>query len=468
MAPNPIGVTTNISELATLPSMSALWRSPLPFVLALSAMVFYGTVYEAGIWAYAQEAFRPLMTNLGVRFWRWPFFDLEGVLSWGECHRLGYDVMRVNPCDREGRLLNYSPLFQYLPLGGTHMTMGGGCAIDTLFLATAAFVLQPRSWRELGLGLAALLCPFAIGFALERANIDIAVFLVGAAGVWLTARPGFQRYAGYALYLGAGLLKFYPAILLCTLARERPRMALGLATLSALTIMLFIALFWADLLRIPALLPSPSFSNNMFGAIILPLATAYYLGLAPAAVAIMTLMLTVLATAAAVRFAGSLRPLIAPVEWNTYPFAFLAVGALLIVGTFFTQANIAYRAVFLLFLLPGLLRLRDKGGKTKRIFSFTLETLFLCLWEASIRLPLKTAVAAAAGNAMVSGFWKTLSLAFFFIREAAWWWTVSVLAAVLIVYFAQAPALLPTFAWLMSKNGADRRNLDRRLTHSGE
>jgi hypothetical protein len=69
---------------------------------------------------------------------------------------------------------------------------------------------------------------------------------------------------------------------------------------------------------------------------------------------------------------------------------------------------------------------------------------------------------------MVSGFWKTLSLAFFFIREAAWWWTVSVLAAVLIVYFAQAPALLPTFAWLMSKNGADRRNLDRRLTHSGE
>lgn len=416
------------------------WRPGFPLALAIVAVAVYSAAAVLAILAYRYEAFRPAMDRLGIRFWNQPFLDLKGVLSWSECHRLGYDVMRVNPCDPLGRLLNYSPLTRYLPFG-TEATIAGGLAIDGAFLLILPLIVRPRSRSELGLVLAAVLCPFSVGFALERANLDLAIFVIAATGIWLTARTGLLRYAGYFLYLVIGLLKFYPLILLGTLARERSRTALIAGLLLALIVALLVFAFWSDLVRIPALLPKAEFTKDNFGAVILSLATMHFFGWPEANAGAMQLILSASAATAAVPLSVRIRPLIAESRLGTYPLAFLIAGALLIVGAFFAQTNIAYRAVFLLFLMPGLFRLREMPEKEGRIFSLCLTAMFLCLWEAIFRLPLNLASGALAQSGIAGVVMNTLAGMFFLLREAAWWWNVTVLLAVLIVFFSQTKAV---------------------------
>ena len=69
-------------------------------------MFFFGAI--ASLWLSGRtELYFAVMHGLGVDAFTRPFLDLSGVLSMGECHRMGIDVTTVNPCDPLHRLLNY-------------------------------------------------------------------------------------------------------------------------------------------------------------------------------------------------------------------------------------------------------------------------------------------------------------------------------------------------------------------------
>jgi hypothetical protein len=188
----------------------------------------------------------------------------------------------------------------------------------------------------------------------------------------------------------------------------------------------------------------------------LPSAIVHHFGWSAGSVTAIQLILTCIAILISIRLFRIIRPLIVGDILGVYPLAFLVVGSLLIVGAFFTHSNIAYRAVFLLFALPGLFRLKEMKSGTQRIYSLTLIAIILCLWEAVFRVPLHLVDRAFAGSGIASVFTNAASCAFFLTREAAWWWIAIVLLAVLISSFSQAPALRLLFSHIALKQSRPR------------
>ena len=102
-----------------------------------------------------------------------------------------------------------------------------GLALDLLFILSLASVLRPRTSREIWIYGLAVLSPTTV-YAVERANNDLIVFLlILSGGMLLTVRQP-SRLCSYALFLVAGLLKYYPLALLVLLIRERRRAAVAL------------------------------------------------------------------------------------------------------------------------------------------------------------------------------------------------------------------------------------------------
>ncbi|HQT47699.1 MAG TPA: hypothetical protein PLY97_10800, partial [Acidocella sp.] len=97
--------------------------------------------------------------------------------------------------------------------------------------------------------------------------------------------------------------------------------------------------------------------------------------------------------------------------------AFLIGGAAATVFCFYAAQNVYYRAIFILFTLPGLWQL-TRGPDATRARGM-LAVLFLLLWEAIPRDLL-----AASGYA--TGFWL--------MREILWWWLVIQLGALLLAF----------------------------------
>jgi hypothetical protein len=259
VAPNPpsaapatgrrLALRLAISGLAlALFSMLALLRLRGPHALYFGALGLFG--------------FEPF---------RFPFLDIHAVLAAAQCQRAGIDVYLSNPCDALGRLHVYSPLWLALTPSflDTTATTAVGLAVDLIFILSLAIAIRPLSWSgTLVIGLVAL-SPMTV-YALERANCDLVVFLLILAGFALDHAPRRWRLGCYAFYLTAGLLKYYPLVLLVLLARERRRDGLFIAGLSAAVVILLVVRGHADLAKALANIPALSYFADSFSARNLP------------------------------------------------------------------------------------------------------------------------------------------------------------------------------------------------------
>jgi hypothetical protein len=180
-------------------------------LFAALALLWHCGQHSPYFWALDLFGFEPF---------RFPFLDIHAVLAAAQCQRAGIDVYLSNPCDALGRLHVYSPLWLALTPSflDTTATTAVGLALDLMFVLSLAIVIRPVSWGEtLVIGLVAL-SPMTV-YALERANCDLVVFLLILAGFALDTAPRRWRLGCYAFYLTAGLLKYYPLVLLVLLAR---------------------------------------------------------------------------------------------------------------------------------------------------------------------------------------------------------------------------------------------------------
>lgn len=134
-----------------------------------------------------------------------------------------------------------------------------------LFILSLPVVLRPRTFRDIFLlGLAAL-SPMTV-YALEPANNDLVVYLliVWASALLVVSR--LCRLCSYALFLTAGLLKYYPLVLLLLLARERQQHAILAATIVGLIVISFGGNYHFELGKAPANVPSASYFTDAFSA----------------------------------------------------------------------------------------------------------------------------------------------------------------------------------------------------------
>jgi hypothetical protein len=380
------------------------------------------------------SAYRGILSQMGFRPFDFPFLDMHGVLATAECYRRGIDVITSNPCDVYGRTLDYSPFWLVTASLGvdTSMTMRLGMALDAVFLCSVFFLPRAESWSGVAVMIAALLSS-ATAMALERANLDLAVFVIAIMAASWSRRGATWRGLGYGFIILAALLKYYPGIMLLLALRERRRFLVPLAAVLVAVGTLFVWIDGTMLVQALRNIDTRPFPTT-FGALDLADDIAQFF--APGAESlgrIVEVVLAAIATGCAYAIArrgdirGAVRSL-PPRDRNL-----MLLGCALILGCFFAAENGPYRSIYFLFILPGLAAMGRvvSSAAARRRLKLLVGALLFLMWDPFFRLAVEQSVAAfGLGTIYTNAYWL--------LRETIWWWVVSVLLALLFDAFLTA------------------------------
>jgi hypothetical protein len=390
------------------------------------------------------HAYSTILWLLGVDPFRFPFLDTYGVLSTAECHAYGVDVIAENPCDVLGRTLNYSPFWLITAKLGLHtgLTQFVGLTLDLLFLFWIFFLPRVRGWLETG-AVTLALCSSVVVFALERANLDIAIFVIAIIAANWALRSRMWRLVGYGLIMLGALVKYYPGVILILAIRER-LLALCLLIIATIGVtVIFVTSEGADLIRVLAQIENGSWFNTAFGAQNLPRGLAELISSlaprSPLSPMLMELIFVVAATALAVTIA-TFEDLQDGLELlSERNRVFLLVGCALIVGCFFAAQNGGYRGIYFLFVLPAITTMwrAPVSRAVRQRFILTGVCVLFLMWAQFLdrtREEMFGLVNASETTLEFSRF------AFWLLREVVWWWVVTILLALAfcLVYRSQS------------------------------
>lgn len=380
-------------------------------------------VVFAVVWAVRATGHTALYDSI-VSAWAvvpfdFPFLDIHGVVASSACWHQGINVYVVNPCDVLGRLFQYSPLLLTIvpKMPGLAATPYAGLLVNGVFMLSLMLLPMPRRATEVALMVLALLSS-AIVFGAERANIDLVIFAATTAIAALVQRAAGARVVAYAMIAAVALVKYYPVMVFLLALRERPKCFVAVAVGAVALTVIFVAAYHTDLVLAFGHLPDPRYFTDQFGSRNLPDGFgAIDPGISPALVGVPLVAAAMLGSVAlAIRSQAAWRRL--PQSEAT----FLAVGAVLLVGCFFAGQNIAYRGVFLLLVLPGLMMLaRSAEGFMSRIFGATAGIAVCLMWGELFRVGVLVALPRAA-------------FVYWLSRELAWWWLIAVLAGLVLCF----------------------------------
>lgn len=316
-------------------------------------------------------------TKLGLfDYGRW-FLDSYAILASNDAVRAGMDPFQPNPLDDLQRPHSYSHWWFVLGrLGFTradNFLMGGLCALA--FLGTALAALRPGNRREAIAQALVLLSPPVL-LAIMRANNDLVVFAVLAAGLLLVTSPATWRLliGLTALALATGL-KFYPAVAATGILLVRPpRRFWWSAGLTVLVLASVITDVWADFGR--AVIPVPS-NVYSFGAPLI-LRDLGWTGRGAQVAAAGTLLMLGLFFRQGGFTGGLIR------EEASFPDRMrFTMAAVLLVACFLAGISYAYRWVFAIWLVPWLWSEAwgPVAGARRTGSRYALGLLFFALWS---------------------------------------------------------------------------------------
>jgi hypothetical protein len=352
-------------------------------VLLTSVAAYLSVVAIARLWLHLD-----VWRFLGVPSGPSAFFDARNLTAALDCHRLGIDPLYTNPCDPWGRPLMYLRpwlLLGYLGLTQTHTVAIAVVLIAAMFLLFAAISGPTPAGTGVLLALAA--CSPAVMFAVERANMDVALFSVVAIALLLW-RDGSRWPASLSpvLVLIAAMAKLYPIFALPAFVLAGRRRAAWVAIASGIVFVLYVALTFGDV-RHAAQIATQG-EEYSYGSRILIAHLYHQTGVdrwnAPAAVKQAVAAVPVAAAMIAIVVLVRRRFVALTTTMDATLLAFY-VGALIYLGTFVTTNNFDYRLVFLLLTLPQLTAwCRRPPDQLSSLATATLLTVLLALWVGSL------------------------------------------------------------------------------------
>ena len=426
-----------IFDASLLPSSSLCRRSAYRLVLPAVMLCAFGVMAVLWLWG-PRSLYFEILSFMGLEPFRFPFLDIHAVLAAAECQQQGIDVYLPNPCDTIGRPHVYSPLWLALApaFASTTATPWVGLALDLLFILSLASVLRPRTSREIWIYGLAVLSPTTV-YAVERANNDLIVFLlILSGGMLLTVRQP-SRLCSYALFLVAGLLKYYPLALLVLLIRERRRAAVALLILLGIFLISFGIYFRLELAKALANIPAQSYFSDSFSAQNLPFGVGEILGGGFSPTLIATSLLGALFAMAAAKTLRIVRLLGRhKLDCNETEMQLLAIGGILLGACFFAGQNINYRGIYFLLVIPGLVALHRSTEKTplRQFHAQMIAAALFLMWEEFFRRALHAIVTLVPNRGLIYA-----EVCFWIGREFVWWWLVAGLAAIVLTYLHQLP-----------------------------
>jgi hypothetical protein len=413
------------------------WRSVVPAAAAAIAVLLAGLLYAFGY----RDQYHALLDDWGAAPFSFPFLDMHAVTSAVECHRLGFDVYVQNPCDALNRVHGYSPIWLWLAVlpVSTAWDTALGLATILFFLLALPFLPPGRGWWQtaaITLGTVSSV----VMFALERANVDVVIFLFAMLAVTLTRRSMPLRMLGYAVALFAGMLKFYPITLLILAVRERLGVFIAVGLVASGVIVLWFVLDSGEILRGMANIPTTQyFDEFVFGARDLPYGLAQTLDWSRPAGAGLLIVLLGGMIAVAVALAGRDDVAVRLRQLSDAEATYLLVGSVLLIGCFLAAQNILYRSIFLLFILPGLTALVRAHGRRRLdgLYFGVAASIIVLMWDDTVRTLVNRALqwfGVSVGPDDIAHFDIWL------VREVMWWGVVVILVALLfrLVWWSRA------------------------------
>jgi len=423
-----------------------------PALVGLAAFGLMAVLYRLNLVLYLK-----ILYFVGINPWHYPFIDGAYMFAMKDCWQRGVDVYQAVPCDvtGPGGKMAYSPLWQRLPfLPSTYAArVPVGVTTDLLLLLSLPLLPPARTWGEAVLLSLATVSTMVV-FALERNNIDVWMYLLIFAGVWLFGRSGASRAVAYAAFLAAGLLKYYPLLAFGLALRERPARFLLIAAISAAALMIFVAAFWADLREALPNVPTASPFGDFVGIVNLPRGFLELgagdddlaAGHSRTALAL-RIGLTVMLLAIAARLAR--HPGLGT-AFGTMPRAeadWLVAGSLIMGGCYLLAHNNGYRGIYLLIVLSGLLALRrrcDDRGLRLMLTAAALSIVPIMWMEALRRWAFH-----GLEHAPLSPFARVMPVFFLWLtRELLWLNLERVMLAVLLVFALRSATAGAVWTWM--------------------
>jgi len=412
-----------------------------PAVVGLATFGLMATLYARHITLYLK-----ILHFVGLDPWDYPFIDGDFIFGMKACWQMGIDVYRTLPCDIvPGNKMAYSPLWQRLPLlPTTHAARNPvGLTTDLLLLLSLTLLPPTRTWREVALMSLATISPM-VCFALERNNIDVWIYLLIVAGVWLFMRPRVGRNIAYGAFLLAGLLKYYPFVLFALALKERPARLLAICTICMTVLAVFIVIFWSELLEAVPNIPAGWPSANFEGLVNLPLA---FVGLTwPEGTmpgherTLIILAIRLLLTALVIAWAATLamRPGFAE-AMARLPQAdatWLVAGCVVMGGCYALAQNNGYRGIYLLIAISGLLALRraSDAPELRATLASLITMIVPIMWMDALRYWASLILHAAP---IGEGMRIELSFVVWLVGELLWLNLERLLIAVMLVFALQ-------------------------------
>jgi hypothetical protein len=276
-------------------------------------------------------------------------------------------------------------------------------------------------------------------YAVERANNDLAVFLLVICGAIVFTAPRPFRLFSYGLFVAAGLLKYYPLALLILVAGERRRDAMVTAAAAGCALILFGVAFYSELNTALTSIPAASsYFTDAFSAWNLPFGFAEALAGGAWRVLIAGSLVAALSGVAVARTLRTVRLLgREQLDWAAGETQFLVIGGLLVAACFFAGQNIAYRGILLLPVLSGLVCLHRsvKDPEVGRFCGRMIAAVLFVMWEECFRRALHATISPVPGEGLSSR-----AEVFFWVgRELVWWWLVVGLAALVFSHLRRLP-----------------------------
>lgn len=312
-----------------------------------------------------------LWPYLGVKSAPTLFFDARNVAAAADCWAQGYDPLVENPCDPWARVMVYPRVWVLLHFVGLTQdrTLLFGGILVALFLGSLLLLVGRLSITQGGIVAAAVASP-AVMLAIERGNVDLALFAVFVLAVFAwRARDRVTPLLSPALIVTAAVAKFYaifalPAYLFTGSRRARWAFVGGIGLMG-----LYLLLTLDDVRQV---MRSPEGGLlYSYGARIL-IGDLYH-RFSPGEWLFGSLLAQMIAVIPLALLAGAAWMwtrrrigLVSGLERMSPRLLAFHLGALTYLGTFATRKNGDYRLVFLLLTLPLLLEWTAGDGALRR------------------------------------------------------------------------------------------------------
>jgi hypothetical protein len=247
---------------------------------------------------------------------------------------------------------------------------------------TTVLLFRINSWRN-GTLAAVLLLSTSVSLAIERANVDVLLFiLIVLAGKLYSTKRLLYQALFFVIVFSLSVLKIYPIISFLAipfLSKDHKEFMLNIA-ISILLILFWLYVSRADLMTLTGVIPRPMDGPVTGFRILLQcgnLQNSFLL-------TVFGLLLSIGLAVVLVAYLGVERLQDIPNEATVL----FAVGLSIIVFTYYTNTNYDYRWIFFLMLVPLLLGLLNQSARSLHqmlgLLSFLLAAIVM--WAEGLRI----------------------------------------------------------------------------------